>query len=26
VSVAGLFSNAIRRIYTDKSVSTLFVD
>lgn len=26
VSVAGLFSNAIRRIYTDKSVSTLFVE
>ncbi len=26
VSVAELFANAIRRIYTDKSVSTLFVD
>jgi ribose-phosphate pyrophosphokinase len=26
LSVAGLFSNAIRRIYTDKSVSTLFRD
>jgi ribose-phosphate pyrophosphokinase len=26
VSVSGLFSNAIRRIYMDKSVSTLFVD
>ncbi len=26
ISVAGLFCDAIRRIYTDKSVSTLFVD
>lgn len=26
VSVAGLFSDAIRRIYTDDSISTLFVD
>lgn len=26
VSVAGLFSDAIRRIYVDESVSTLFVD
>ena len=26
VSVAGIFADAIRRIYTDESVSTLFVD